>query len=505
MEEYLVTLNKGVDFDAFWTDMETPGGLYIPDRSVDVTNRKPASIRTTGYELTAEEAVTLENDPRVLAVQPNTPVDAKWIDATQSGIFSRASSKNGSFVNWGLRCGIANTIESSPGSQFTYTLDGTGVDIVIQDNGVMTGHPEWEDANGVTRLKEIDWYAVTGVSGSMSSSHYGDVGPHGTHVAGTAAGKTYGWAKNANIYSMRFDSAGGIPDGDEFDLIRIWHQQKPVTATGFKRPTIVNASWGYRWYYPGNGAFFGGSQDGTITELNYRGANVGTSTATQYGNVNGTHNMAGVAAADAACEDMTDAGVIFVKAAGNYYHKQDVSGGNDYNNFYKCSTTWAGFIPPGDPVYYHRPGSPHSDDTIVVANVSNVQSGVYEDLAASSEKGPRIDVCAPGSQITSSTNSTGYGGSNNDYPPDSDYNIARISGTSMASPQVCGLLACFLQINPGATAQQCKNWLANNSKQFMNPGTGTGNDYGNSQSLQGAPNRFLHQPFSGSQVLTLTG
>ena len=219
MEEYLVTLNKGVDFTAFWTDMETPGGLYIPDRSVDVTNRKPASIRTTGYELTAEEAVTLENDPRVLAVQPNTPVDAKGIDASQSGIFSRASSKNGSFVNWGLRCGIANTIESSPGSQFTYTLDGTGVDIVIQDNGVMTGHPEWEDADGVSRLKEIDWYTVTGTSGSMSSGHYGDVGPHGTHVAGTAAGKTYGWAKNANIYSMRFDSAGGIPDGDEFDLI----------------------------------------------------------------------------------------------------------------------------------------------------------------------------------------------------------------------------------------------------------------------------------------------
>ena len=500
MEEYLVTLNKGVDFDAFWQDMETPGGLHIPNRSVDVSNRKPASIRTTGYQLTAEEAVTLENDSRVLAVQLNTPVDAKGIDAVQSGNFSRSSSTNGAYVNWGLRCGIATVIESSPGSQFPHTLDGTGVDIVIQDNGVMTGHPEWEDANGVTRLKEIDWYAVTGVSGSMSASHYGDVGPHGTHVAGIAAGKTYGWAKNAHIYSMRFDSAGGIADGDEFDLIRIWHNQKPVTATGFKRPTIVNASWGYRWYYPGANP----NQDGTITELNYRGANVGTSRAIQYGNINNRHNMADVTAADAACEDMTDAGVILVKAAGNYYHKQDISTGNDYNNFYKCSTTWAGRA-IGTNIYYHKPGSPHSDDTIVVANVSNVQSGVYENLSSSSEKGPRIDICAPGSNITSATNSVGYSGLTNDYPPDSNYNIARISGTSMASPQVCGLLACFLQINPGATAQQCKDWLTNHSKTYMNPGTGTGNDYGNSQSLQGAPNRFFHQPFNGSQPFTLTG
>jgi len=502
MEEYLVTLKKGIDFSAFWADMETPGGLYIPDRSVDVSNRKPASIRTTGYQLTAEEAVTLENDPRVLAVELDFPDDAKGMDAIQSANFSRSSSKNGAYVNWGLRCGNISIIESTPNSAFTHTLDGTGVDIVIQDNGVMTGHPEFQDANGVTRLKNIDWYAVTGTSGSMSASHYGDVGPHGTHVAGTAAGKTYGWAKNANIYSIRFDTAGGIPNGDEFDLIRIWHNQKPITATGFKRPTIVNASWGYRWYYPGYG-----SQSGVITEINYRGTNVGTSRATQYGNVGfGTHNIYGVTAADAACEDLTDAGVIFVKAAGNYYHKQDVSGGIDYNNHYKCSTSWANSRSAGSPIYYHRPGSPHSDDAIVVGNVDNNQAGSFEKLSQSSEKGPRVDICAPGSKITSSTNTTGYGVLfDNDYPPDSNYNIARISGTSMASPQVTGVLACFLQINPGATSQQCKDFIINNSRAIMNPGTGTGNDYGNNNSLQGGPNRFLHQPFNGSQVLTLTG
>ena len=57
----------------------------------------------------------------------------------------------------------------SPGGDYNYNLDGTGVDVVSQDNGVMSGHPDFEDANGSTRFVEHDWYAVTGQSGSMNS------------------------------------------------------------------------------------------------------------------------------------------------------------------------------------------------------------------------------------------------------------------------------------------------------------------------------------------------
>ena len=50
------------------------------------------------------------------------------------------------------------------------------------------------------------------------------------------------------LSSIRFDPNGGIADGDEFDLIDF--ALKIVDPnTSFKRPTIVNASWGYRWYY----------------------------------------------------------------------------------------------------------------------------------------------------------------------------------------------------------------------------------------------------------------
>jgi hypothetical protein len=69
MKEYVITLHNFEDLDGFYKDMETPGGnLFIPDREVDITHRRPVS-RNTNYMLTEEEAYQLSQDPRVLAVE----------------------------------------------------------------------------------------------------------------------------------------------------------------------------------------------------------------------------------------------------------------------------------------------------------------------------------------------------------------------------------------------------------------------------------------------------
>ena len=48
MELFQVTLKRGEDIQAFYDDMETPGGaLHIPERKVECANRRPTS-RTTG-------------------------------------------------------------------------------------------------------------------------------------------------------------------------------------------------------------------------------------------------------------------------------------------------------------------------------------------------------------------------------------------------------------------------------------------------------------------------
>ena len=157
-------------------------------------------------------------------------------------------------------------------------MDGTGVDIVIQDSGLQVDHPEFKDANGNSRVQLIDWFAESGVGSTQDPNHYRDTDGHGTHFGGTAAGLNFGWAPNARIYSVKLsgqegsgDSGTGISVINAFDIIKGWHQNKPIDPkTGFKRPTIVNMSWGYSYSM--------GSNFSNIDSYVYRGVTYNSST-----------------------------------------------------------------------------------------------------------------------------------------------------------------------------------------------------------------------------------
>lgn len=495
-KEYIVSLKKGIDYDRFWEEIEnlSPDDGFVPSRRVDIVNNRDLSIRSCHYALTDQEAEILRNDPRVAAVNlpPDKTLRGSYLE--QIGDFTRNSSQIATHVNWGLRRSVIETLEASVGNSYPYIIDGTGVDIVIQDNGVVADHPEWQDAEGNSRFIQHDWYQVTGTVGSMPAGHYGDVGNHGSHVAGIAAGKTYGWAKNARIYSIRYD----LFDSEAFDFITAWHLAKPINPkTGYRRPTIVNQSWGYRWFYPGRSV----NQGGSVTEVNYRGVNVGTTLSTVYGNAAVSSHGFHISTVDVDQEEMEDAGIITVKAAGNYYHKIDVSSGADYNNYYTCSTSWAlGSIASGNPIYYNQGSSPNTQETIQVANVdSTPYSESLEQVSPSSERGPGVFICAPGTDILSCTNSTGFtsdGLPPLNYPSNSSYKVTKISGTSMAAPQITGMLALYLQINPTATQQDCKNWLNSLASRNSMYSTGLDNDYGVSRSLMGGENRFAFFPYA---------
>ena len=69
-KEYVVTLNKGVDYAQFNQEMiASTGSGDIPNRTVDVANARHLSTRNTHYALTEAEAVALRNDARVTDVQ----------------------------------------------------------------------------------------------------------------------------------------------------------------------------------------------------------------------------------------------------------------------------------------------------------------------------------------------------------------------------------------------------------------------------------------------------
>lgn len=251
-KEYIVCLNRDVNYDQFWYEMEhaTVNVPNIPDRSVEIFNNRDVSLRQCHYLLTDQEAATLRKDPRVYSVEVPHKFQP-FAHGVQTGNFTKTTSDSGAYINWGLRRCISDTNPYGTGTavlgDYTFALDGTGVDVVIQDSGLQVDHPEFQDADGLSRVQLIDWYAASGVTGTFNSAaHYQDTDGHGTHVAGIVAGKNYGWAKNAKVYSVKVSGldggeGGGLSDPDCFDVIIGWHNNKAVDPiTGVKRPTIVN-------------------------------------------------------------------------------------------------------------------------------------------------------------------------------------------------------------------------------------------------------------------------
>jgi subtilisin family serine protease len=495
MTTYNVALKEGVDYDAFWTEIETDGSgsTYVPQRGVDIVNARPTSLRQCWYDLTDTEAEKLRDDSRVYCVEipPEFRTDIEIApSASQTGLYYKSPGTNPANnlgINWGLfrlNSTTMNTTGSSGTLTYNYPLDGTGVDFVVQDSGCQVDHPEFTDAAGVTRVQQIDWYTASGIAGTMPANFYTDYDGHGTHCCGIAAGKTYGRAKNARIYVMTVSGlnvapTNGISVTDVFDCIKGWHNNKTVDpALGYKRPTVVNMSWSYI---------------NTFSSINggvYRGTPwVGSTKQAAYGMIGNASLQFGIRvdSVDVDVAELLAAGVVLVGAAGNYYQTLDVLGGPDYDNYFNQTST---------PRYYMRGGSPASAvGVICVGNVSTI-ADTPEEKSGDSESGPRVDVWAPGTNIVSTTSTTNDFGATTAYPLNSNYKIMSISGTSMASPQVAGLAAQLLQVYPTATPAQIRQKIIDTSTANMLYTTGLSTDYSNDRSLHGGPNRFAYQAFN---------
>ena len=480
-KEYIVSLAKGVDAASFAAEMtQTAGNATVPNRSVDVANAREASARNTHYSLTDEEAATLANDPRVVGVEipPDQRDDIEiGHNAIQTGDF-RKSTGSGVTAdrNWGMYRGTRPTDPWGSGTElltenFKYTLTGKGVDVVIQDSGVQQNHPEWNNEAGQSRLINVDWYAESGITGTQNANHNRDYDGHGSHCAGTVAGKYMGWAKDAQIYSVKVaglegtgDSGTGINVSDCFDVIKLWHRNKqPDPRTGVKRPTVVNASWGY------SSSTSVVETSGTYAGYNWSNTDTGfTSNTLRWANCGYIPTLGGlyrynvrVSSVDTDLQECLDEGIIFCIAAGNSYYYIDSSTGDHYNDRFGTR-------------YPFRGSSPYDDEAFIVGNMDITYQGTKEQKAESSCWGPGVNIWAPGTEIIS-VGSTDNGGTSvkytanggPDHPDDSNYKLMKISGTSMAAPQVAGMVACVLEANPEMTPAAVKTYIENNAKAEM--------------------------------------
>ncbi|CAM5448926.1 S8 family peptidase [Streptomyces narbonensis] len=174
---YIVTLKQGAGFRA----ASTKGRDLISGYGGTV--RKTFGSALNGYTATlgATEARRLAANPAVASVEQNQVFRA---DATQTG------------APWGLdRIDQANLPLNG-----TYTYPdpaGAGVTAYVIDTGVRVSHAQFGGR------------AVNGYDAVDGDTVAQDGNGHGTHVATTIAGSTYGVAKAAKIVAVRvLDNAG---------------------------------------------------------------------------------------------------------------------------------------------------------------------------------------------------------------------------------------------------------------------------------------------------------
>ncbi len=230
-------------------------------------------------------------------------------------------------------------------SKYNYATDGSGVHAYVLDTGINAGHSEFSGRIG------------NGYDFVDNDSNPQDCNGHGTHVAGTIGGTTYGVAKNVTLHAVRVLDCNG---------------------SGYMSGVIAGIDW--------------------VTK-NRSGASVAN--LSLGGTVSNALNNA--------MQNSIGSGVSYAVAAGN-------------NNSNACN---------------YSPAS--------VANAITVGSTGSSDTRSSfSNYGSCVDIFAPGERITSASYSSNSG-------------LQLMSGTSMATPHVAGVMARYLSQNTGASPSQVES------------------------------------------------
>ncbi|ENA2458719.1 S8 family peptidase [Acinetobacter baumannii] len=152
----------------------------------------------------------MKKNPQVLSVESDTIVN---IDATTQ-----------SNPDWGLDRIDQKALPLN--SAYSYLQTGSGTTAYIVDTGILSSHQEFSGR------------VLSGYTAISDGNGTTDCNGHGTHVAGTVGGTTYGVAKNVNLVPIRFLGCDGSGASSNVIAGLDW-----ILKNG-KKPAVVNMSLG---------------------------------------------------------------------------------------------------------------------------------------------------------------------------------------------------------------------------------------------------------------------
>ncbi|MFD3806088.1 S8 family peptidase [Streptomyces sp. NPDC058611] len=207
---YIVTLDKGVDAAQAAKRLGLkPSFLYT------------SALNGFAVPLTPLQLTIVRNSPGVKAVEEDAKVQSVPRRSTAPGTRAPASS-------WGLDRIDQRNLPLD--SDFTVQGNGAGVTAYILDTGIDHQHAEFGGPDA-TR-------AAFGFDAVDDGRNGQDCNGHGTHVAGTVAGQTYGVARKASLVSVRVLGCDGQGTVSGILAGLDW------VAKNAEQPAVLNASLG---------------------------------------------------------------------------------------------------------------------------------------------------------------------------------------------------------------------------------------------------------------------